>query len=62
MAEMIRMLKAKGYTIVMVEQNFRFAAPLADRFYVMEHGRIVESFAAAELAAKEATLHELLGV
>jgi branched-chain amino acid transport system ATP-binding protein len=62
LAEMIRTLKAKGYTIVMVEQNFRFAAPLADRFYVMEHGAIVESFAASELRAKEATLHELLGV
>jgi len=62
LAEMIRMLKAKGYTVVMVEQNFRFAAPLADRFYVMEHGRIVESFAAAQLKAKEETLHELLGV
>ena len=62
LAEMIRTLKAKGYTIVMVEQNFRFAAPLADRFYVMEHGTIVESFAAAQLRAKEATLHELLGV
>ena len=62
LAEMIRTLKAKGYTIVMVEQNFRFAAPLADRFYVMEHGTIVESFAAGELRAKEATLHELLGV
>src|SRR5215204_2741132 len=57
LAEMIRMLKARGYTIVMVEQNFRFAAPLADRFYVMEHGTIVESFAASELRAKEATLH-----
>jgi branched-chain amino acid transport system ATP-binding protein len=62
LAEMIRTLKAKGYTIVMVEQNFRFAAPLADRFYVMEHGTIVESFPAAQLRAKEATLHELLGV
>jgi branched-chain amino acid transport system ATP-binding protein len=62
LAEMIRTLKAKRYTIVMVEQNFRFAAPLADRFYVMEHGAIVESFAASELRAKEATLHELLGV
>ena len=39
LAEMIRTLKAKGYTIVLVEQNFRFAAPLADRFYVMEHGQ-----------------------
>ena len=62
LAEMICTLKAKGYTIVMVEQNFRFAAPLADRFYVMEHGTIVESFAASQLRAKEATLHELLGV
>lgn len=62
LAEMIRTLKARGYTIVMVEQNFRFAAPLADRFYVMEHGTIVESFAADQLRAKEATLHELLGV
>jgi branched-chain amino acid transport system ATP-binding protein len=62
LAEMIRTLKAKGYTIVMVEQNFRFAAPLADRFYVMEHGTIVESFPAAQLRAKEETLHELLGV
>ena len=62
LAEMIRTLKVKGYTIVMVEQNFRFAAPLADRFYVMEHGTIVESFPAAQLRAKEETLHELLGV
>lgn len=62
LAQMIRTLKAKGFTIVMVEQNFRFAAPLADRFYVMERGIIVESFAASQLRAKEATLHELLGV
>jgi branched-chain amino acid transport system ATP-binding protein len=62
LARTIRMLREKGFTIVMVEQNFRFAAPLADRFYVMEHGRIVESFAAAELRAKEETLHQLLGV
>jgi branched-chain amino acid transport system ATP-binding protein len=62
LAEMIRLLRTRGYTIVMVEQNFRFAAPLADRFYVMEHGHIVESFAAAELKAKEETLHQLLGV
>jgi branched-chain amino acid transport system ATP-binding protein len=45
-----------------VEQNFRFAAPLADRFYVMEHGQIVETFAASELEAKTPKLHELLGV
>jgi branched-chain amino acid transport system ATP-binding protein len=46
----------------MVEQNFRFAAPLADRFYVMEHGRIVEGFAAAELSSKMGMLNEYLGV
>ena len=62
LARMIRTLKAKGYTIVMVEQNFRFAAPLADRFYVMEHGEIVEHFNASELASKQTTLNELLGV
>jgi branched-chain amino acid transport system ATP-binding protein len=62
LARTIRMLREKGLTIVMVEQNFRFAAPLADRFYVMEHGRIVESFAAAELAQKQGLLHEYLGV
>lgn len=58
----IHALREKGYTIVMAEQNFRFAAPLADRFYVMEHGRIAQSFAAAELEAKMAMLHEILGV
>ena len=62
LARMIHMLRSKGYTVVMVEQNFRFAAPLADRFYVMEHGRIVEKFGSAELEAKMPVLHELLGV
>ena len=62
LARMITTLRSKGYTIVMVEQNFRFAAPLADRFYVMEHGQIVERFAAAELQAKMPVLNELLGV
>ena len=62
LARMIRSLKAKGFTIIMVEQNFRFAAPLADRFYVMEHGRIIEGFAASELQAKMPMLHEYLGV
>jgi branched-chain amino acid transport system ATP-binding protein len=62
LARMITMLRQKGYTIVMVEQNFRFAAPLADRFYVMEHGRIVEKFGAAELDEKMPVLNELLGV
>ncbi|RZL53157.1 MAG: ABC transporter ATP-binding protein [Variovorax sp.] len=62
LARMITMLRGKGYTVVMVEQNFRFAAPLADRFYVMEHGRIVEKFGASELVAKMPVLTELLGV
>lgn len=62
LARMITTLRQKGYTVVMVEQNFRFAAPLADRFYVMEHGRIVEQFASAELDAKMPVLNELLGV
>jgi branched-chain amino acid transport system ATP-binding protein len=62
LARMITTLKARGYTIVIVEQNFRFAAPLADRFYVMEHGQIVESFAAAELESKAQTLNELLSI
>ena len=62
LARMITMLREKGYTVVMVEQNFRFAAPLADRFYVMEHGRMVEHFGAAELTAKMPVLNQLLGV
>jgi branched-chain amino acid transport system ATP-binding protein len=62
LARMIRTLKQRGYTIVMVEQNFRFAAPLADRFYVMEHGQIVEHFEANQLQEKQDTLNELLGV
>ena len=55
-------LKERGFTIVLVEQNFRFAAPLADRHYVMEHGKIAETFAAAELESKTQMLHEYLGV
>ena len=62
LARMIVTLRERGYTIVMVEQNFRFAAPLADRFYVMEHGRMVEEFSAAQLDAKMPVLTELLGV
>lgn len=62
LARMITTLRAKGFTVLMVEQNFRFAAPLADRFYVMEHGRMVEHFAASELQAKMPVLTELLGV
>jgi len=62
LARMITALREKGYTVVMVEQNFHFAAPLADRFYVMEHGRIVERFGASQLQAKMPVLNELLGV
>ena len=62
LARMITMPREKGFTVVMVEQNFRFAAPLADRFYVMEHGRMVEHFTAKELQAKMPVLTELLGV
>lgn len=62
LARVIQTLRSRGYTVVLVEQNFRFAAPLADRFYVMEHGAIVEAFDAAELPAKQGLLKELLGV
>jgi branched-chain amino acid transport system ATP-binding protein len=58
----IRMLREKDFTIVMVEQNFRFAAPLADRFYVIEHGAVVEEFSASQLNAKSDLLREYLGV
>ena len=62
LSRLIQALREKGYTIVMVEQNFRFALPLADRFYLMEHGRIVDSFSAGELPARTAELNERLGV
>jgi len=55
-------LKAQGFTILLVEQNFRFAATLADRYYVMEHGRIIDHFVAAELEANTEKLHDYLGV
>jgi branched-chain amino acid transport system ATP-binding protein len=58
----VHRLREQGYTIVMVEQNFRFAAPLADRFYIMERGRVVEGFAARELPDKMALLRQYLGV
>ncbi|GGH13383.1 ABC transporter ATP-binding protein [Alsobacter metallidurans] len=60
--ELIRTLKTQGYTIVLVEQNFRFAAKLADRFFVMEDGRVVDTFATTELSARMGSLHEYLGV
>ncbi len=62
LGRVIRQLKERGYTIIMVEQNFRFAAPLADRHYVIEHGRIVETVPMNELQGKMERLHELLGV
>jgi len=58
----VRNLKEKGYTIIMVEQNFRFAAPLADRHYVVELGRVVETVNKSELDARLDLLHEYLGV
>jgi branched-chain amino acid transport system ATP-binding protein len=58
----IGMLKSQGFTILLVEQNFRFAATVADRYYVMEHGRVVDGFADTELDANVEKLHEYLGV
>src|SRR5712671_5935947 len=57
----IRTLKEQGFTILLVEQNFRFASTVADRYYVMEHGRVVEQIANAELDAHTEKLHEYLG-
>lgn len=62
LGRVIGSLKEKGLTIVMVEQNFRFASKLADRHYVMEHGRIVEMVRREELGSKIDMLHEYLGV
>ncbi|HEX7437470.1 MAG TPA: ABC transporter ATP-binding protein [Caldimonas sp.] len=62
LGEVVHGLREQGYTIVMVEQNFRFAAPLADRFLVMEHGRVIQQFTQAELPERMARLHEYLGV
>ena len=55
-------LKREGFTILLVEQNFRFASALADRFFVMEHGRIIDAFANSELEGRMDRLHEALGV
>ena len=62
LGDVIRGLRSKGFTVVLVEQNFRFAAPLADRFYVMEHGRIVKQFGQSELASQLNLLQEFLCV
>ena len=62
LAKAILKLKSRGYTIVLVEQNFRFAASLADHLYVIEHGTVAESFSSKELEANMGRLQTLLGV
>jgi branched-chain amino acid transport system ATP-binding protein len=62
LAAMVMDLRKQGYTIIMVEQNFVFAAPLADRFLVMEHGEVIQEFTQAELPSRMDKLHEYLGV
>ncbi|WP_291475333.1 ABC transporter ATP-binding protein [Acidovorax sp.] len=62
LAQVIRDLKTKGYTILLVEQNFRFAAPLADRMYVIEHGQIAAEIHQNEINEKQHVLQDLLGV
>ncbi len=58
----LRRLKSEGFTVLLVEQNFRFAATVADRHYVMEHGRVVDMIPNAELEASMGKLHDYLGV
>ena len=58
----IRALKEQGFTILLVEQNFRFAATVADRYFVMEHGRVIDGFDAPELKTNLSKLHAYLGV
>ncbi|MBZ9770037.1 ABC transporter ATP-binding protein [Mesorhizobium sp. CA6] len=60
--ELLATLKKRGMTILLVEQNFRFAARIADRFYLMDHGKVVEGFAVGQLTAHTDKLHEVLGV
>jgi branched-chain amino acid transport system ATP-binding protein len=62
LGEVIVELKKRGFTIVLVEQNFRFAAPLADRHYVLEHGEIIATITKEELPGKMDWLHQTLGV
>jgi len=62
LGEIIRTLKQRDYTIVLVEQNFRFAAPLADRMFVVEHGQIAAEIAQDQLQEKLGFLQEMLGV
>ncbi|WP_175839313.1 ABC transporter ATP-binding protein [Burkholderia anthina] len=60
--DLLRKLKELGYTILLVEQNFRFASKIADRFYVMEHGQIIDALSAAEVKNRSGALHQYLGV
>ena len=60
--ELLATLKKRGMTILLVEQNFRFASRIADRFYLMEHGRMIAGFPAGELDSRMTQLHEVLGV
>jgi branched-chain amino acid transport system ATP-binding protein len=60
--DVIRTLKEKGFTVLLVEQNFRFASTIADRHYIVEHGRVVDSFGNADLARNLGKLHDYLGV
>jgi len=62
LGEVIRKLKEREYTVILVEQNFRFAAPLADRMYVVEHGQVAAEIAQGELESKQHLLQEYLGV
>jgi branched-chain amino acid transport system ATP-binding protein len=62
LGRVVRQLKERGYTIVLVEQNFRFAAPLADRHYLLEHGRVVDTIEASQLAGRMESLQQFLGV
>jgi branched-chain amino acid transport system ATP-binding protein len=62
LGEIVRKLKQRDYTIILVEQNFRFAAPLADRMFIVEHGQVVEQIAQNEIKEKQHLLQEYLGV
>jgi len=62
LGQVVKDLREKGYTIILVEQNFRFAAPLADRHYVVEHGKVVETVLSSELIQKTNVLNSYLGV
>ncbi len=60
--ELLGTLKKRGMTILLVEQNFRFASRIADRFYLMEHGKVIAGFPVGELRQRMPLLHDVLGV